>query len=61
MKTAFTTINPNLAKKGCYMRENFVIFDIFPSKELDNLLVMDSNDLYCYRQVANTLTFVAGL
>ena len=57
MKTAFTTINPNLAKKGCYMR----VFDIFPSNELDNLLVMDSNDLYCYRRVANTLTFVTSL
>ena len=50
-----------LAKKGCYMREDFVIFDVSPSNELDNLLVFDSNGLYCYRRVATTLAFVASL
>ena len=43
------------------MREDFVIFDVSPSNELDNLLVFDSNGLYCYRRVATTLAFVAGL
>ncbi|KAK9983039.1 hypothetical protein SO802_032564 [Lithocarpus litseifolius] len=40
-----------LAKNGCYTREDFVIFDISPSNDLDNLLifVFDSNSLYCYR------------
>ena len=32
-----------LAKNGCYMREDFVIFDVSPFNELDNLLVFDSN------------------
>ena len=50
-----------LAKKGCYMREDFVIFDVSPSDELDKLLVSDINGLYYYRQVATTLASVASL
>ena len=50
-----------LAKKGCCMRENFVIFEVSPSDELDKLLVSDVNDLYCYRRVATTLASVASL
>ena len=43
------------------MREDFVIFDISPSNELDGLLVFDRNGLYIYRHVASTLVSVAGL
>ena len=50
-----------LARKGCYLREDFVIFESSPSEELDKLLVSDVNGLYCYRQLATTLAFVAGL
>jgi len=50
-----------LAKNGCHMREDFVIFDIFPSNELDGLLVFDRNGQYSYRRVASTLAFVASL
>ena len=49
-----------LAKKGCCMREDFVIFDASPTDELSRLLVSDRNGLYCYRQVANTLASVAA-
>ena len=49
-----------LAKKGCCMREDFVIFDVSPSDELNRLLVSDRNGLYYYRQVANTLASVAA-
>ena len=49
-----------LAKKGCCMREDFVIFDVSPSDELSRLLVSDRNGLYYYRQVANTLASVAA-
>ena len=41
------------------MREDFIVFDVAPSDELDRYLVFDRNGLYYYRQVANTLTFVA--
>ena len=50
-----------LAKKGCCMREDFVIFDVYPSNDLDKLLVSDINGLYCYRRVATTLTSVVNL
>ena len=50
-----------LAKNGCYMREDFVIFDVFLSNELDGLLVFDRNGLYTYRRVASTLASVANL
>ena len=43
------------------MREDFVIFDVSPSNELDNLLVFDSNGLYCYRRVTSTLASVVNL
>ena len=42
------------------MRENFVIFDVSPSDELNRLLVSDRNGQYYYRQVANTLASVAA-
>ena len=44
-----------LARKGCCLREDFVIFESSPSEELDKLLVSDVNGLYCYRQLATTL------
>jgi len=50
-----------LAKKGCYMWEDFVIFDASPFDELDKLVVSDINGLYSYRQVATTLASVASL
>ena len=50
-----------LARKGCCLREDFVIFDVSLSEELDKLLVSDVNGLYCYRQIATTLTSVARL
>ena len=43
------------------MREDFVVFDDSPSDELNRLIVSDRNGMYCYRQVANTLTSVASL
>ena len=43
------------------MREDFVIFDVSPSNDLDKLLVSDINGLYCYRRVATTLTSVVNL
>ena len=39
-----------LAKNGCCMREDFVVFDVTPSNELDRYLVFDRNGLYCYRR-----------
>ena len=50
-----------LAKNECYMREDFVIFDVSPSNELDGLLVFDRNGLCSYRRVASTLASVASL
>ena len=44
-----------LAKRGCSMRENFVVFDISPSANLNILIDPDKNGLYYYRPVANTL------
>ena len=50
-----------LAKNGCYMREDFVIFYVSPYNELDGLLVFDRNGLCSYRWVASTLASVASL
>ena len=50
-----------LAKHGCYMREDFVIFEVSPSNELDGLLVFDRNGLYSHRWVASTLASVVSL
>ena len=50
-----------LARKGCCLREDFVIFESSPSDELDKLLVSDVNGLYCYRQLATTLASVDSL
>ena len=50
-----------LAKQGCCMREDFVIFEVSPSNELDGLLVFDRNGLCSYRRVASTLASVASL
>ncbi|XP_075659165.1 uncharacterized protein LOC142629055 [Castanea sativa] len=50
-----------LAKNGCYMREDFVIFETSPSAKLDRLLIYDCNGLYYYRRVATTLASVASL
>ena len=50
-----------LAKKGCCIREDFLIFETSPSDELDKLPVSDVNGLYCYRQIATTLASVVSL
>ena len=50
-----------LAKNGYCMREDFVVFDVAPSNELDRYLVFDRHGLYCYKQVANTLATVASM
>ena len=50
-----------LARKGCCLREDFVIFESSPSDELDKLLVSDVNGLYCYKQIATTSASVASL
>ena len=50
-----------LARKGCCLREDFVIFESSPSEELDKLLVADVNGLYCSRQIATTLASITGL
>ncbi|XP_075670215.1 uncharacterized protein LOC142639980 [Castanea sativa] len=50
-----------LAKRGCSMLENFVMFDTSPFEDLNVLLDADMNGLYYYRHVANTLVFVASL
>ena len=50
-----------LAKKGCCMREDFVIFETSPSDELDKVLVFDVNGLYYYRRIATTLASVVSL
>ena len=47
--------------RGCFMRENFVIFDAPPSVDLVNLLVSDVNGWSDLRLVATTLASVANL
>ena len=44
-----------LAKRGCSLAENFVVFDTSPSDDLNVLLEADRNGLYYYRRVANIL------
>ena len=44
-----------LAKRGCSLIENFVVFDTSPFDELNVLLEADRNGLYYYRHIANTL------
>ena len=50
-----------LAKMGYCMRENFAVFDISPSTDLNILIDSDKNGLYYYRHVANTLASVINL
>ena len=50
-----------LARRGCSMREDFVIFDAPPSANLVNLLVLDVNGRSDMRLVAMTLASVANL
>ncbi|KAK7817049.1 putative ribonuclease h protein [Quercus suber] len=50
-----------LAKRGCSLMENSVVFDISPFDDLNVLLKADRNGLYYYRRVANTLASVAIL
>ena len=50
-----------LAKQDCCMRKDFVIFEVFPSVELDRLLIFDVNGLYYYRRVATTFASMARL
>ena len=50
-----------LAKRGCSMMENFVVFDNSRSNDLNVLLDANMNGLCYYRRVANTLASVASL
>ena len=50
-----------LARRGCSIRENFVIFDAPPSIDLVNLLVLDVNGRSDLRLVAMTLASMASL
>ena len=50
-----------LAKRGCCMRENFVVSDVSPSADLNILIDSNKNGLYYYRHVANTLASVVSL
>ena len=50
-----------LAKRGCFMMENFVMFDTSPSNDLNVLLDADMNELYYYRRVVNTLASMVSL
>ena len=50
-----------LARRGCSMREDFVIFDAPPSVDLVNLLVSDVNGRFDLRLIAMTLASVASL
>ena len=50
-----------LAKRGCSMMENFVVFDFPPFADMYILIDSDKNGLYYYRHVANTLASVGSL
>ena len=50
-----------VARRGCFMRENFVIFDAPPFVDLVDLLVLDVNGRSDLRLVATTLASVASL
>ena len=50
-----------LAKRGCSLLENFVVFDTSPSDDLNVLFEADRNGLYYYSHVANTLASMAIL
>ena len=50
-----------LAKRGCCIRENFVVSDVSPSADLNILINSYKNGLYYYRRVANILTSVVSL
>lgn len=50
-----------LAKMGCSMTENFVVFYFPPSADLNVLIEADKNGLYYYRCVANTFASVGRL
>ena len=43
-----------LAKRGCSLMANFVVFDTSPFDELNVLLEPDRNGLYYYRHITNT-------
>ena len=50
-----------LAKRACFMLENFAVFDFPPSTDMYILLDSDKNGLYYYSPVANTLASVGNL
>ena len=50
-----------LAKRGCSLMENFVVFNTSPSDDLNVLFEADRNVLYYYSHVANTLASMAIL
>ena len=50
-----------LARRGCSMRENFIIFDTPPFVDLVNLLVSNVNGRSDLRLVATTLASMASL
>jgi len=53
--------NQFLAKRGCSMTENFVVFYFSPSADLNVLIEVDKNGLYYHRLIANTLAAVGRL
>ena len=50
-----------LAKRGCSLMENFVVFNTSPSDDLNVLFEAEGNGLYYYSHVANTLASMAIL
>ena len=50
-----------LVRRGCSMREDFIIFDAPPSIDLVNLLVSDVNGRSDLRLVATTLASMVNL
>ena len=44
-----------LARKGCCLREDFVIFDVSPSEELDKLLVSDVKSILISSLIKNAI------
>ena len=50
-----------LAKRGCSMMENFVVFDSSPYDDLNVLFDTDMNGLYYYKCVATNLASLASL
>ena len=48
-----------LARKGCSLQEDFVIFDFLPSVEIESYVTTDANGMYYGRLTTATLATVA--